>query len=98
MSQKEYYLSIATDVESVASDEESIASDKESVTLDVESDAIDMESVVTDMEYVATDVESVGIHQTSLAGGLICSNSCSVCCNINNSINYKETTNKKHQQ
>ncbi|PHU05366.1 Homeobox protein knotted-1-like 3 [Capsicum chinense] len=86
------------DVESVASDEESIASDKESVTLDVESDAIYMESVVTDMESVATDVEFVGIHQTSLAGGLICSNSYSVCCNINNSINFKETINKKHQQ
>ena len=83
MSQKENYPSIAIDVESVASDEESVSLDMESVEPDVKSDA--------------TDMESVGIH-SSLAGGLIYSNSFSICCNINNNINYIETTNKKYQQ
>ncbi|PHT67738.1 hypothetical protein T459_27225 [Capsicum annuum] len=81
--------SIRSDVDSIASDVESVISDMESIVKDVESVANDVESITTDVESVATDVESTGIHQTSLAGDLICFNSSSFYCNINNSINYK---------
>ncbi|PHU01825.1 hypothetical protein BC332_27076 [Capsicum chinense] len=94
MSQKEHCPSVASDVESIATDVESVAIDGESVTTYVESFATDMESIATDVESIATDVESDGIHQTILSGGFICSNSFSICCNINNSINInkKQTT------
>ncbi|PHT55197.1 hypothetical protein CQW23_03683 [Capsicum baccatum] len=87
--EKKHYPSIASDVESVASDVESVAIDVESVAIDVESITTDVESVVIDVESIATNVEFDGIHQISLSGGFICSNNFSICCNINNSINYK---------
>ncbi|PHT35979.1 hypothetical protein CQW23_23679 [Capsicum baccatum] len=55
MSQKDHYLSVATDEESVASDVESDATDVESV-------AIDVETIITNVESVTTDMESDGIH------------------------------------
>ncbi|PHT67245.1 hypothetical protein T459_26732 [Capsicum annuum] len=81
MSQKEHCPSVASDVESVATD-------GESVTTDVESFATNVKSIATDVESIATDVESDEIHQTSLFGGFICSNSFSIYCNINNSVPY----------
>ncbi|KAF3631210.1 hypothetical protein FXO38_20922 [Capsicum annuum] len=90
MSQKEHYPSVASDVESVATDVESVATDGESVATYVEFVTTNEESVATDVESVATDMESNGIHQTNLSGGFICSNSFSICCTINNSININK--------
>ena len=60
-----------------------------SVVIDVEYVASDVESVSSDVESNAIDMESIGI-PSSHAGGLICSKSFSVSCNINNNINYKQ--------